>query len=308
MKKYFAFAAVATMFAACTNEEVTPQVDALTGMPIQVKTNVASLVDSRVAGMDSEADFSTFYLNIAGDTEYFATMTKGDDDKWSSETEMVWTNGNAVTISAIMPGSFTWDSDYYNKGKSVQVLKGQSDDGTYKNSDMLYMAPTNVTPDSDGSITVNFNHLMSKVRIAIVTGSSEDSDPVSSVKVGGTCLYRTFVPVTGTWGDVVSSTNWDITAHSDSYKEGTSVYEVILVPQDVAANTFSVSFTMGEKDYKWTASEAVTLESGKLYTLDLQVPDNDPTGDAVIVSVNVAPWPTEPVVLGGSNNDAVVVE
>lgn len=302
MKKFFAFAAVAMIFAACSKNVEESTVDHLTGMPIRVNTNI---VETRVAGMDSEADFSTFYLNIAGDTEYFATMTKGNDGKWSSETDMVWTNGNAVTISAIMPSSsFTWDSDSYNKGKSVQVLTDQNVDGFYKNSDELYMAPTDVTPGSDGSITVNFNHLMSKVRIAIETGSSEDSDPVSSVKVGGTCLYRTFIPVTGIWGDVFNSTNMEITAHTDSYSEGKSVYEVILVPQEVAADTFSVSFEYDGKIYKWISDAAITLESGKIHTIALKAASNDPTGKAVAVSVNVAAWPTDTITIGG---DEIVV-
>ena len=315
MKKYFALAAVATMFAACTNEEVIPQVDALTGMPIQVKTNVAKMVDSRVAGMDSEADFNTFYMKMEGETNYEAKMSR-ESEKWvaydidnnSNPLNMVWTNGDAVKISAIMSGTIAWTSDSYNNGTNtvVSVYKDQSGN-LYENSDFLYMAPVDVTPDSDGSITINFNHLMSKVRISIATGSSEDSDPVSSVKVGGTHYNRYFVPATGAWQGTFMKAA-EITAHADSYKEGTSVYEAILVPQEVSAGTFAVSFTMGEKNYKWTSSEAVTLESGKLYTLALQVPDNDPTGDAVIVSVNVANWPTETVTLGDTTNDVVVVE
>ena len=65
---------------------------------------------------------------------------------------------------------------------------------------------------------------------------------------------------------------------------------------------------MGDKNYEWTSSEAVTLESGKLYTLALQIPDTDPTGDAVAVAVNVTDWPTESVTLGGTSNDVTIVE
>lgn len=315
MKKYFALATVATMFAACSNEVIEPQVDALTGMPIQVKTNVASLVESRVAGMDSDADFSKFYLKIEGETNKQVSMGNSSGNWVAYEFEnpntpvddMVWTNGNAVTVSALMSGSVGLTVEEYNTtGGLLYVYEDQSGN-LYKNSDMLYMKPTEMMPAGDGSITVNFSHLMSKVRISIATGSSETSDPISSVKVKGTHWKRYFVPATGNWGDTFMKAA-DITAHADAYTDGTSVYEVILIPQEVAENTFSVSFAMGDKNYEWTSSEAVTLESGKLYTLALQIPDTDPMGDAVAVAVNVTDWPAESVTLGGTSNDVTIVE
>ena len=310
MKKYFTLAVVATMFAACSNEVVDPQVDALTGMPIQVKTNVASLVESRVAGMDSEDDFSTFYLDItpknAGDTDYYAVMKKGTDGSWtgyetataSSPLQMVWVNGNAVQVSAFVTSSSLPNENYFNSGTNFQVSKDQSTDSSYKNGDMLYMKPTDMAPTADGSITVTFSHLMSKVRISIVTGTSENENPVSEVKVNGTKYQFGFVPKTGTWNALQGNAE-AVTTHYDSYTEGISVYEVILVPQEVAANTFSVSFTMGGKNYQWTSSESVNLESGKLYTLALEVPDNDPTGKAIAVSLSVAEWPKDAVTITG---------
>ena len=127
------------------------------------------------------------------------------------------------------------------------------------------------------------------------------------VTLNGTKYQFGFVPKTGTWKALQGNAD-ALTPHYDSYTEGTSVYEVILVPQEVAANTFSVSFVMNNKTYQWTSSDAVTLESGKLYTLVLQVPDNDPTGDAVAVAINVEDWPTETVTLGDDSNDVTVVE
>ena len=315
MKKYFALAAVAAMFAACSNEVIEPQVDALTGMPIQVRTNVAGLVESRVAGNDSEADLSKFYLKIEGETNKQVSMSKSSGNWVAYEFEnpntlvddMVWTNGNAVTVSALMSGTVGFTMENYNSTGAVLYVYENQSSNLYKNSDMLYMAPTEVTPAGDGSITVNFSHLMSKLRISIATGSSETSDPISSVEVGGTHYRKYFTPATNQWGNTFGEIS-DITAHYDSYTDGTSVYEVILVPQEITANTFSVSFVMGERTYQWTSPEAVTLESGKLYTLALQVPDNDPTGDAVAVSINVEDWPTQTVTLGGTSNDVTVVE
>lgn len=318
MKKYFALATVATMFVTCSNEVIEPQVDALTGMLIQVKTNVVNLVERRaVTGRDSENDFSEYSLRIAGDTEYYAVMKKNNGE-WksyaspsaSSPMEMTWTNGNPVTVTAVLASqtSSVTESVFMN-GSNFMVSKDQTaDEYAYKKSDMLYMEPTEVTPDGDGSITVNFSHLLSKVRISI-HGVTGDTNPVSNVKVNGTKYQFSFVPSTGEWkqneylNDVA-----EITAKHDSYADGTSVYEVILVPQEVVENVFSVSFVMDGKTYQWTSSSKVNLESGKLYTLVLQIPDNDPTGKAVAVSIDVKDWPTETVTLGDDSNDVTVVE
>ena len=104
MKKYFAMAAVATMFAACTNEDVTPQVDALTGTPIVVKTNIATPVDSRLAGRDGESDLDNYILNIQpqseGDTDYFVLMQQ-NEGSWTS-SEIIGDEQNHLNILQVI--------------------------------------------------------------------------------------------------------------------------------------------------------------------------------------------------------------
>ena len=325
MKKYFTLAAVATMFAACSNEVIEPQVDVLTGMPIQVKVNVAELVESRVAGNDEADDVSTYILDIQpqeeGGTDYYVWMKKVDGEWNSSEIgesqtltacDMVWANSKAVTVSALVSSS-TFSKNAYRAvdttnekaGACVMVKVDQSTAASFKASDYLYMAPTTVDPTtSNGAIEVNVAHLMSKLIISVGT-----ENEVTGVTVSGTYKQRYFRPTVteeaDRWGGCEVKS--DIKACKD---ETTGNYEVILVPQTVAANTFSVSFTMGEQTYKWTSTDKVTLESGKLYTLALQVPDTDTmTGNAITVSIiNVEDWPTETVTLGNESNDVTVVE
>lgn len=298
MKKYFAMVAVATMFAACTNEDVTPQVDAMTGMPIVVKTNIAKPVDSRVAGMDDVNDIPGFILNIEpttdGGTDIFTQMSYKEynpESPWEPNFngEMVWANSDPVKVSAVYSANIAIGSeDGYATSYGFWVATDQSDIENFKNSDVLYMPPTDITPSLEG-IEVNFQHLYSKVQISI-----EAEGTVSDVIIGGTFSNRDFKCSTGEWGS--RAVLEEIKAATDTEK---GTYEAILVPQEVDAETFYVSFKIGETTYKWTSAEAVTLESGNLYTINLTA-DTDPTGATVLIkSINVAGWNSETTSMGG---------
>ena len=62
---------------------------------------------------------------------------------------------------------------------------------------------------------------------------------------------------------------------------------------------------MGGKNYKWTSDASVTLQSGKVYTLELLA---DLAGKAVAVSVNVDEWPYETITITGGSADEVTTE
>lgn len=74
----------------------------------------------------------------------------------------------------------------------------------------------------------------------------------------------------GCLDDGVTSLEGTYTAGSDAGNAVVS-YECILIPQTVAANGFSVTFTLDEKSYTWTSADAVTLERGTAYNLELTV-------------------------------------
>lgn len=317
MKKYFTLAIVATMFVACRNEVVVSKVDALTGTPIRVNPHVVNLTESRVAGNESEIDLEYFFLNIQGDTDYFVYMEK-DGNEWKSykadettcdkgEVEnMVWKNGNQVTVSAFYNRCYGFCSkdEYRNTNSYAMIWTDQSKESLFKQCDNLYMEPTSVIPSFD-AISVNLKHLMSKLIITIVSESE-----VADVKVGGTFHCRKFYPTatdeSSRWGEITSLKILDVTACKDSYDEenGISKYEVILTPQ-TTEEPLSVSFTMGGKNYKWTSDASVTLQSGKVYTLELLA---DLAGKAVAVSVNVDEWPDETITITGGSADEVTTE
>ena len=308
MKKYFAMAAVATMFAACTNEDVTPQVDAMTGVPIVVKTNIAKPVDSRaITGRDSEEDIENFILSIQsmneGDTDYFVLMeqnegswtssTIGDDGQTLEACNMVWANGNNVDVSALAMGSGTAKTTYRGGTIALPFSADQSTPDAFKANDYLCMDLKEVAPSASG-ITVNFEHLMSKVTIAIVAGGN-----VADVQVEGTTDVASYSLSACTFTTEASDAIIKACHDEDADGDGKMVYEAILIPQEVAAGKFAVSFRINDVTYKWTSADAVDFVSGWQYTIELTPKGLE--GEALLVkSIEVRGWENDDdVTMGG---------
>ena len=67
-----------------------------------------------------------------------------------------------------------------------------------------------------------------------------------------------------------------------------SHFSCIVIPQNVAANTFKVSLKTAGKLYEWTSDKEITLQSGYRYTLNLTMGN-----DVVLLkggSITATPW------------------
>lgn len=272
--KYLAFAAAALMLASCSNDEDFVPQDNLKNAPITVSADVAELKTR--AGHDADNLPETFYLSIdqTGTNYDYSNvlMTKGTDNKYTSSSQLLWANGtdNATVTAA----TFSLDG--------TQTLSVQTDQSTadgVKASDHLMMATTSVAPSAEG-ISVNFSHFMSKVMLTITLGDEFNAaeNPISNVEFKGTVASNSYTAGTG-WTEIATDAETtNITPLAGTYtpintEEGTTnssaEYEVILLPQTVAANGFEVQFNIGDRVFKWTSQNAVTLASGYKYTLSL---------------------------------------
>ena len=190
---------------------------------------------------------------------------------------MYWQNSTTqVTVTA---ATFSLDG--------AQDLAVQTDQSTEANviaSDHLYMAATSqsyaaVTDEkAEGAINVNFSHLMSKVNLTITLADEFDAteNPISNVTFQGTVASRNYNA--GTWTNINGVTATDITACGVGYTKPTATYEVILVPQTIAADNFAVQFKIGDRMFKWTSTDEVNLVSGTKYTLSLTAGDEKVSG------------------------------
>lgn len=276
--KYLTMAAAALMMAACSSEDV-PQVDSVTNTPIRIHAMVAEL-ESR-AGIDGNTDFSQFYLSVTNSSNsnysYSNVQVTNSGSGWEPASPMYWQNSTTpVTVTA---ATFS-----LNGAQDLAVQTDQSTDTNVKLSDHLYMEEGEQTyaevesVKAAGAINVNFSHIMSKVNLTITLADEFDGteNPISDVTFQGTVARRNYNA--GTWADIDGVTATDIKAYAVGYTKPTATYEVILVPQQVAANGFAVQFQIAGRQFKWTSDDAVTLDSGKQYTLALTAGDEKVSG------------------------------
>lgn len=278
MKKIFTLAALAAIVASCSqNDDIIPK-DDLKDTPITVTAGVAELTTRAGYETPEEGEAvlpETFYLGIDQVGEKYdypnMLMTKATDaNTYTPASPLLWAGGtDNVSVTA---ATFSLVG-----AQALEVQADQSKADGVKNSDHLLMATTEVTPSANG-ISVNFSHLMAKVILTITLGDefNKAENPISNVTFKGTVASNNYTVGTG-WATIAEdAATTDIiplcnayTALTTDKPNATAEYEVILVPQTVAADSFTVTFNVGDRVFKWTSASAVTLEGGNKYTLAL---------------------------------------
>ena len=302
----FAMVALATIFAGCSNndDEVMKPKESLKDTPININVLLTD-IQTR-AGYDNTNQPTLFYLSIdqVGENyDYTNVVMKYEGSKWVAyesadesavQKQLLWegSEGN-VTVTA---ATFSLET---SPSYSLSASADQSSDAKLKLSDHLYYS-NNVEPSASG-ISISFDHIMSKLEIALKLRDEFEglTDPITSVMLSGTSLTATYAPATEKWSgystaadDEVIKTCPPVAYDKDARK---ATYEVILLPQTVAASTFCVTVFIGDKSYEWTSANEVTLASSNKYTLALTVGKDKVGGN----SFTAAPWVSE----GGDINN-----
>ena len=301
-----AMAALAAIFAGCSNndDEVMKPKESLKDTPINVNVLLTD-IQTR-AGYDNNNQPTLFYLSIdqAGESyDYTNVVMKYDGSKWVAyesadesavQKQMLWEGSeDNVTITA---ATFSLETP---PSYSLSASADQSSDAKLKSSDHLYYYSNEVEPSASG-ISISFDHIMSKLEIALKLRDEFEglTDPITSVMLSGTSLTATYAPANADkWSDYSTADEVIKTCPLVAYDTDarTATYEVILLPQTVAANTFCVTIFIGDKSYEWTSANAVTLASSNKYTLALTVGKDKVSGN----SFTAAPWVSE----GGDINN-----
>ena len=301
-----AMAALAAIFAGCSNndDEVMKPKESLKDTPINVNVLLTD-IQTR-AGYDNTNQPTLFYLSIdqAGDNyDYTNVVMKYDGSKWVAyesadesavQKQMLWEGSEGdVTVTAATFSLATSPS------YSLSASADQSSDAKLKSSDHLYYYSNEVEPSASG-ISISFDHIMSKLEIALKLRDEFEglTDPITSVMLSGTSLTATYAPANADkWSDYSTADEVINTCPLVAYDTDarTATYEVILLPQTVAAKTFCVTIFIGDKSYEWTSANAVTLASSNKYTLALTVGKDKVSGN----SFTAAPWVSE----GGDINN-----
>lgn len=294
-----AMAALAAIFAGCSNndDEVMKPKESLKDTPIDVNVLLTD-IQTR-AGYDNTNQPTLFYLSIdqAGDNyDYTNVVMKYDGSKWVAyesadesavQKQMLWEGSEGdVTVTAATFSLATSPS------YSLSASADQSSDAKLKLSDHLCYYSNKVQPSASG-ISISFDHIMSKLEIALTLRDEFEglTDPITSVMLSGTSLTATYAPANAEkWSSYSTAADDEVikTCPLVAYDTDarTATYEVILLPQTVAANTFCVTVFIGDKSYEWNSANAVTLASSNKYTLALTVGKDKVSGN----SFTAAPW------------------
>ncbi len=297
---FWTMAAFAFLFASCAGEEeVTTPANPLKNKPINVDVLVSDIKTR--AGYDTDNLPTKFYLTIdqeGEDNDYTNVVMKYEEGKWvayesdaadANKVDMQWSGSE---------GNITVKAATFSLAEESATLNAQTDQSTaddIKSSDHLYYYSTTVTPSSDGTIIIPFDHVMSKLEVKVTLrnqfGASE-ANPITSAIVFGSATSATYTIAEATqWSEPSAAS--DITPCLSAYNSTNRIatYEAILIPQEIAASTFGVKVTIDGKSYTWKSADPITLQGGMKYTLDLTLGKNELT----LNTLSVGNWKDETI-------------
>ena len=271
MKKIFTLAMAVIALAACTNE--TEGWDNLTN-PITIDATMAS--ESRAATKDAFAAGDA--ISVYAWTGDAATLPSAyvvdnstntfDGTKWTASPQMLWKDGTtAHHFISIYPARAISDTEY-----------ALAEDG-----DLMVAITKDVAPSSN-PVSLAFDHLMAKLRVNLTFRNQWTETPavtsVTAFAMTAATIDYLAKTVTATGNDAANGMT-AVTANTQ--------YEALMVPQECK----KVSIVIGDKTYTYNGS--ITLASGKVATLNLNVGRSEITLEGITVN----PWTNGATVNGG---------
>lgn len=318
--KILTMAALATaVFASCSNDEDLAQ----SNYPMDNVVRIMTSVD----GMNTRASYGNstdklnsfgFCINNAGSDKYTYDNVKvtKEGSNWIPATQMLWQNSTtAVDILAYAPYQETTE-DANGKVKvfgktdyAFSVKEDQSKAEDYS-SDLIVFKQTGFTPvlelNTSKAVEVAFTHLLSQLNLIIelrdqfnTNNNTVTKGFVTDVKVNGTIISSKVdfsaspisVQVDGTQTAAITPETTGFTPAENATAHAVFNYSAIVIPQTVAAGNFSISFKVNNTEYIWTATDAVTFESGKKHELHLLAGKDVVQGGAI----SAIPWGDETI-------------
>lgn len=318
--KILTMAALATaVFASCSNDEDLAQSNYPMDNVVRIMTSVDGM-NTRASYGNSTDNLNSFgfCINNAGSTKYTYDNIKvtQENGNWNPATQMLWQNSTtAVDILAYAPyQESTEDASGKVKvfGKTdyaFSVKEDQSNAEDYS-SDLIVYKKTGFKPGTElntsKAVDVTFTHLLSQLNLTIelrdqfnTNNNTVTKGFVTDVKVNGTIISSKVdfsaspisVQVDGTQTAAITPETTGFTPAENATAHAVFNYSAIVIPQTVAAGNFSISFKVNNTEYIWTATDAVTFESGKKHELHLLAGKDVVQGGAI----SAKPWGKETI-------------
>lgn len=318
--KILTMAALATaVFASCSNDEDLAQSNYPMDNVVRIMTSVDGM-NTRASYGNSTDKLSSFgfCINNAGNTKYTYDniMVTKDGSNWNPATQMLWQNSTtAVDILAYAPYQETTEDangkvKVFGKPDYVFSVKADQSDAEDYSSDLIVFKQMGFTPGSElntsKAVEVAFTHLLSQLNLTIelrdqfnTNNNTVTKGFVTDVKVNGTIISSKVdfsaspisVQVDGTQAAAITPETTGFTPAENATAHAVFNYSAIVIPQTVAAGNFSISFKVDGTEYIWTATDAVTFESGKKHELHLLAGKDVVQGGAI----SAKPWGKETI-------------
>ena len=318
--KILTMAALATaVFASCSNDEDLAQSNYPMDNVVRIMTSVDGM-NTRASYGNSTDKLSSFgfCINNANSTTYTYDNVKvtKDGSNWNPATQMLWQNSTtAVDILAYAPYQETTEDangkvKVFGKPDYVFSVKADQSDAEDYSSDLIVFKQTEFTPGSElntsKAVEVAFTHLLGQLNLTIelrdqfnTNNNTVTKGFVTDVKVNGTIISSKVnfsaspisVQVDGIQAAAITPETTGFTPAENATAHAVFNYSAIVIPQTVAAGNFSISFKVDGTEYIWTATDAVTFESGKKHELHLLAGKDVVQGGAI----SAKPWGKETI-------------
>lgn len=318
--KLFTMAALATaVFASCSNDEDLAQSNYPMDNVVRIMTSVDGM-NTRASYGNSTDKLSSFGFCIKNANSetytYDNVKVTKEGSNWIPATQMLWQNSTtAVDILAYAPYQETTEDangkvKVFGKSDYVFSVKADQSDAEDYSSDLIVFKQTGFTPGSElntsKAVEVAFTHLLSQLNLTIelrdqfnTNNNTVTKGFVTDVKVNGTIISSKVdfsaspisVQVDGTQSAAITPETTGFTPAENATAHAVFNYSAIVIPQTVAAGNFSISFKVNNTEYIWTATDAVTFESGKKHELHLLVGKDVVQGGAI----SAKPWGDETI-------------
>ncbi len=286
MRKYIAMAAIAMMFAACTNDDMpkVPAVDKLTDTPITVNAGVADLVTRAGMTTGDLVDLGLHIENEANSKYSFVNIEFEKDGNGgfalAGSTVPLWQNETQkITAWAYSPYNPNWDDVFVKQ--EIEVKTSQYVEADVKASDLLW-AKADVNPAATvqygdikynaGALDITLEHIFSKLTVNVRFG---DEFPNMMIAKNGLSIegFNTRGTVILFDASVGSTPNTKSTITANKNQTATvgydETFEAIVLPQKA---TFSVKIALnGNRTFLWESDSEFSFTPGRSYTLNLIV-------------------------------------
>ena len=303
--QFFAITALgAALFASCSNQEELATGSYPSDNLIRVTAGVNNdMTRSDEATTALTKNFSLTVVNNTNDKYSYANeiFSLSGGTEWTCSNKLLWQNlATQVEIVALYPAAdaSTFSGVYTKENKSYGTITYgvNSDQSTAAEADdLLLYHNTNFVPENDlkeEKLDIQFNHAFCRVDIEVTIGSEFNAttglaaNPIQGIRVEGTKIaadinLASASPTITAKGDATSITPTprDFTKAANATEQAVARYSCIVIPQTA---DLKVLLHTSDREFEWTGSQ-MTLESGKQYTLKLNMTNKSTTARKFIL-------------------------